>query len=275
MTRAAAVLLVLLAMGCVTRGTHREVVVERDTLAEERDRLAERVRLLEASNTSLSAERIRLLDELEDLRQEQGQLESSVKALRREQVALEQSLKEREATLSELSRLKSTYEALVTDLETEVAAGQIEIEQLREGLRLNVSDEILFPSGSSELSAQGREVLQRVARQLVEIQHYVEVQGHTDDVPIRGVLAQRFPSNWELAGARAARVVRLLEGEGVQPRRLSAVSLGEHHPVAPNTDPQQRARNRRIEIRLIPAPEEAGGGADATPPTGAASPPTP
>ncbi len=250
-------LLLLLAAGCVTRGTHGEVVDERDRLAKERHALTERVRLLEASNTSLSAERIRLIDELEDLRQEQQELETSVQALRRERSVLEDSLKQREQTLAELSRLKGTYEALVSDLEAEVSSGQIQIEQLREGLRLNVSDEILFPSGSAELSGQGRDVLRRVARQLQEVAHRVEVQGHTDDVPIRGSLAQRYATNWELAGARAARVVRLFEEQGIAPARLAAISLGEHHPVTPNTDAASRARNRRIEIRLIPPPPSA------------------
>jgi chemotaxis protein MotB len=106
----------------------------------------------------------------------------------------------------------------------------------------------------------------------------VLVQGHTDDVAIRGALAQRFPTNWELAAARAARVVRALEAGGVDPARLAAVSLGEHHPVVPNDTPEGRAENRRIEIRLIPPPgarPDVEAPAGFTAPAGSAAPPAP
>jgi chemotaxis protein MotB len=148
--------------------------------------------------------------------------------------------------------MQSTYDELVSDLESEVSAGQIEIQRLREGLRLNVSDEVLFASGSAELDARGQEVLVKVAAQLVPLKDAIHVRGHTDDRKIGGTLAQRFPTNWELAAARAARVVRLLESKGVSPKRLSAISLGPNDPVAPNTSPENRARNRRIEILLVP-----------------------
>jgi chemotaxis protein MotB len=62
----------------------------------------------------------------------------------------------------------------------------------------------------------------------------------------------RYPTNWELAAARATGVVRWLEKQGVNPTRLTGVSFGEHHPVAPNDTPEGRAQNRRIEVRLLP-----------------------
>ena len=148
--------------------------------------------------------------------------------------------------------MQSTYDELVTDLESEVSSGQIEIQRLRDGLRLNVSDDVLFASGSAELDQIGREVLVKVAGRLKELGDFIEVRGHTDDRRIRGNLAKRFPSNWELAAARAARVVRLLEQQGVPGDRLAAVSLGPNDPIATNDSPENRARNRRIEIRLEP-----------------------
>jgi chemotaxis protein MotB len=69
---------------------------------------------------------------------------------------------------------------------------------------------------------------------------------------VEPIHTERFASNWDLAAARATEVVRLFEREGVPPARLSAVSYGPAHPVAPNTSPECRARNRRIEIRLAP-----------------------
>ena len=76
--------------------------------------------------------------------------------------------------------------------------------------------------------------------------------GFTDNIPIRGSLTKKFPTNWELAGARAASVVRLLEKEGVDKLKLTAVSYGENQPVASNDTPEGRSQNRRIEIRMRP-----------------------
>ena len=81
------------------------------------------------------------------------------------------------------------------------------------------------------------------------IPHTIMVEGHTDNVPIH---SQRFPTNWELAGGRATRVVRILEERGVPPERLVAISRGETTPRASNATPEGRARNRRIEITLQP-----------------------
>ncbi|MDX1649075.1 MAG: OmpA family protein [Myxococcota bacterium] len=266
--------LLLLGTGCVTRGTHREVVAERDAARAEAARLAERLQLLEASNESLSAERVELIGAVEDLRQAREALAEELEALRAEREALEESLARRERELaaqrSEVSELRGTYDALVQDLETEVASGRIQIEQLREGIRVNLAQEILFPLGSAELGAEGRDVLGRVARRLAEVPNPIEVRGHTDDLPIHGRLAARYPSNWELGGARAARVVRLLAQEGIAPDRLQAVSFADTRPVASNATPEGRARNRRIEIRLLPLPDEV-----APPPEEAGSAPTP
>jgi chemotaxis protein MotB len=249
---------VLLATpACVTRGTHREVVAERDQLLEENQALADRVKLLGASTESLSAERVRLMDEMEDLRATRDGLESNVQKLERTEEILSSTLRDREAKLAstqkEIQDLRGTYEGLVEDLEQELADGHIQIEQLREGIRLNLTQDVLFPSGSAQLNDSGVAVLRKVASRVESVPHRVEVQGHTDDVPVSGRLAKRFPSNWELAGARAGGVVRVLAGAGIPETRLTAVSFGEFMPVASNETDEGRALNRRIEIRLIPA----------------------
>jgi len=245
--------LALLALGCVTQGTHGEVVDERDSLLTERARLQERVRRLEASSESLGAERVALIDEMEDLRQDQEALKIDIARLRRAEADLSASLATSEAELAqrrqEVTSLQSTYEGLVQDLESEVASGQIEIEQLREGLRVNLTQDVLFASGSAEVGATGRRVLAKVSERVRDLPHRVVVQGHTDDVPIA---SPRYPSNWELAGARASRVVRLLADGGVDPGRLVSTSFGEYAPRDTNETDAGRARNRRIEITLQP-----------------------
>lgn len=238
--------LAALASGCVTRGTHNEVVSERD-------RLQQRVQQLERSTESLGAERAKLIDELEDLRLAKEQLDKDVHRLRQIEADLSTNLAAREAELAErtaeVEKLRGTYDGLVSDLEAEVAAGQIEIQQLREGLRLNLTQDVLFSSGSPEVNPSGRQVLAKVAERVKNIPHTIMVEGHTDNVPIH---SERFPTNWELAAARATRVVRILEEDGIAPERLSAISRGETTPRASNATPEGRARNRRIEITLQP-----------------------
>jgi chemotaxis protein MotB len=252
--------------GCVTRGAHREVVEERDHYRDQSARRLARIDLLETSNAALSEERLALIDEIEDLRQAREALEEKTDELERLRGELETNLQESQSEVDryteEVEQLRQTYGELVTDLESEVAAGRIEIERLREGLRLNLAQEILFAPGSAELSQRGRKVIGKVAERLATASQRIEVQGHTDDVGISGSLAQRYPSNWELAGARAASVVRLLAEHGVPPDRMSAVSFGQHRAVASNDTPEGRARNRRIEIRLLPAEEPAAAAAD-------------
>ena len=250
-------LLVALACGCVTKGSFETLRAERDELRSQQTALESRVAKLAASNASLDAERLRLIDEMEDMREAQGSLVSRVDRLKQSEERLSRDLAAREAELAkretEFAKLRGTYDGLVADLEEEVASGQIEIEHLREGLRLNLSQAILFPSGSARLNARGVAVLRKVAERLRSLPNAVEVQGHTDDVAVRA--SAPFPSNWELAAARSAEVVRLFEGSGVGSDRLTVVSFGEHAPIASNATPEGRAKNRRIEIRLKPASE--------------------
>lgn len=245
-----------LASGCVSAGAHREVSDERDQLRRQVDELSRQVEILESAATSLDDERVQALDRLEDLRVERERLEAEVARLEQAEAELGETRAALEAREAEVERLRGTYDGLVEDLESEVARGQIEIQQLREGLQLNVSQEILFPSGSAELNDGGREVLRKVAARLSELPHLIEVRGHSDNLRITGSLARRYPTNWELAGARAARVVRLLESNGVSGERLKAVSKAEFEPIGDNRTPEGRSANRRIEIRLHPADSE-------------------
>jgi len=259
----AASLLLLVSSGCVTRGTHNEIVSERDGLTRQKSLLQQKVRNLEASNAALEEELGATLEQYEDLSLEREGLSKRVEHLEVTETVLSEELGTKTKTLEETSaalaaarlevaRLGQTYDSLVNDLEAEVSSGQIEIEQLREGIRLNLKDDILFASGSAELDPIGQKVLQKVIDQLLTMNHMIEVQGHTDDRKISRRLAKRFPSNWDLAAARAARVVRLMETSGVEGERLSATAYASFRPVAGNDTPEDRSLNRRIEIRLIP-----------------------
>jgi len=251
----ALVALTILGAGCVNPVTYRHVVEERDALRAQKEHLEE-------SMASVEAERESLTDQLEDLRIQKEELERERTRLARRSAELQADLRTR--TNGEPGRgggaeaPTGTYEGLVKELETEVSSGQVEIERVGQGLRLNLSEDVLFPSGSADLSPDGRAVIAKVAEQVKDENDRVQVQGHTDSIPIAESLTSRFPSNWELGGARAAAVVRTLQESGVAGDRLTAVSYAEFAPVAPNDTPEGRAQNRRIEIRLLPIEPGAG-----------------
>lgn len=249
------VLLLPLFLGCVVlqstydkEVTRRKQLVERLELAEAQvEELAHRVAELERTGeslklerSSLSEERVQLLNELEDLRLGNEGL--------RQQLDEEKSVrKRREAEIADIS---GTYRSLVEELEQELETGQVEIQRLRGQLQVRAVDRILFDSGSTQIKEEGRVVLSKVAAKLRDLSGYrIRVDGHTDDVPIA---TAHFPSNWELSAARAARVVRFLVEQGVDPAVLSATGFGEHQLLVPNDNPEHRARNRRIEIVLVP-----------------------
>ena len=258
-------------LGCVTRSTYEAAVAERDALAGrierlqiERDSFEEQYIAAQESYEDERVTRTELASDLEKTQKRATRLDRDLEAERQAREAAAAALAAREA---QLAKMQSTYDELVGDLESEVSAGQIEIQRLREGIRLNVDDDVLFASGSAELDAVGRDVLERVADRLKGLDDFIEVRGHTDDRPIRGNLARRYPSNWELAGARAARVVRLLEERGIPGDRLAVVSRGPNDPRASNDTAEGRARNRRIEIRLEPRSAGVGREDKAAPPS--------
>ena len=163
--------------------------------------------------------------------------------------------------LETMQKAKATdkVQQMITEtVEKVVRSEGVTVTRLDERLRIMVPDTLLFSSGSAEISQEGQRIILAVARRLAAIVGPVEVQGHTDDRPIRGKLAGHFPTNWELSAARATAVVRLMEEEGgIKSERLSGAGLSMHRPVASNATEQGRARNRRIEIVVTP---EAGAG---------------
>ena len=122
-------------------------------------------------------------------------------------------------------------------------------------LTVNLMDKLLFDSGRADIKKEGREVLDKIAKNLLNKypERAIRVEGHTDNVPIGGELKNRFPTNWELSNARATSAVRYLQDHGgVDAKRLTAVGYSQYHPIASNDTPEGRAKNRRIEIILAP-----------------------
>jgi chemotaxis protein MotB len=204
--------------------------------------------LLQAKSDTLSKHIVDLRDHVADLKEENEDLRQNVEALQSEAEAL--ALQRQE----EMEEMRGTYEDLLEDMKAEIEKGEITITQLRGKLKVNMVDEILFDSGKTTIKPQGVEVLKRLGNILVTAKdRAINIQGHTDNVPIGAELGKRYPSNWELSAARATTVARYLqEKTGIDPGLLSATGYGEYQPVAPNETEEGRAKNRRIEIVLVP-----------------------
>jgi chemotaxis protein MotB len=155
-------------------------------------------------------------------------------------------------TDKEVMQLELTQEQLVDDVARWAAIGAVKMELLASGLHLVLPNDVLFRTGAAELKPEGRQLVDELVVELKKVPYQIVVIGHTDNVPIGPALAKRYPSNWELAGARSASVVRVMVDEGISPQQLVALSLGDTRPLVANDTEEGRAHNRRIEVRLRP-----------------------
>ncbi len=122
---------------------------------------------------------------------------------------------------------------------------------------IGMASDVLFSSGSAELSAGGLSNVTEVARLLARrSDRDFQVEGHTDDDPIS---SDEFPSNWHLGAARALTVAQVLVSNGLQGEQVSAATFGEFRPVASNGSASGKTQNRRIEIVLLPDLSELPG----------------
>lgn len=123
-------------------------------------------------------------------------------------------------------------------------------------VELVIDDALLFGTAEVELTRAGRELLQRLTPTLEATTGTIFIEGHTDDRPIA---TERFPSNWELAAARANAVLHQLADRGIEAARLRSVAFADTLPVADNGSEEGRGRNRRVSL-MIRMPEAGAPG---------------
>ncbi len=182
---------------------------------------------------------------------EVGKLTQGGEALAAEKERLE---KERAAKEAEIARLTQTQEDLTKSLQAQITKGDIKIKQVRDRLTINMVEKVLFDSGQAQVKPAGLSVLKQVGDVLKNVNDkQIRIEGHTDNVPIKGKLKAKFPTNWELSTARATNVVRYFtEQGGVNSASFEAVGYADTKPVASNDTVEGRSENRRIEIVLFP-----------------------
>jgi chemotaxis protein MotB len=244
------------ATGCASTGKTDEALQEWDRLESQNQALQERMTLLEERLVACNSQR---LDSSAVIQFQGAMIEAKARVIesQKDRLSSQQSVIREQAQVinsqAEAVQIVSrTYNLMLNAFRPELGAGTVTMNVENGILRMNLSSEILFPSGSAELSGSGAELVAKVAKGLEQIPYQVVVAGHTDNVPIGGKLAERYATNWDLAAARAVSVIRKLEATGIQGRRLVAGSFGQYGPVASNDTAEGRAKNRRIEFRIVP-----------------------
>lgn len=213
------------------------VTGQRDKAAGDKEDLD---RILQSKSDSLS-------QAIFELRRKVADLDAENAKLKAENAGLAKAREE------QVQKVSSTYESLLEKMKSEISKGQVTISELKGKLTVNMVDSILFDSGKAEVKKGGLDILGKVISILKDVKDKsIRIEGHTDDVQIAGLLAKRYPTNWELSAARAINVARHLQDQGIDPGQLSAVAYGEWKPVATNDTAEGKAKNRRIEIILVP-----------------------
>lgn len=117
------------------------------------------------------------------------------------------------------------------------------------GLVVSLNDTLFFDTGRAEVKLESQKKLIEIAKILNQLNNYMRVEGHTDNVPIRN---DQFSSNWQLSCARASNVTELLiNSANIPPQKLSAVGYGEYRPIADNSTEDGKAKNRRVNIIIV------------------------
>ncbi len=251
------VLIAFVITGCgISKEKYLKSQEDVQVLAKDKQYLSTRVAQLEQNNKSL-------LEDLNATKDEQAKMLNDI-------AEQKQILEEEKADVArqkelEITKVKETYDKLMTDLNKEVQMGEVKVTQLRNKLSVNLVEKILFNSGEAEIKKGGLEVLTKVGEILKTVEgKEIRIEGHTDNIPIGTQLKSKYPSNWHLSTVRAINVAVYLQyGVGVSPEILSVAGYSSYRPIADNNSAEGRAQNRRIEIVLVPmdiervVPEEA------------------
>jgi chemotaxis protein MotB len=250
-TAFAAALAALTAAGCgIDENVYNAAVKDRDaqkqkladTQAElDKERAAHQkdADKLAAATKKLSA----LGQDVSRLETERGNLGGELEQAQKRMEELRKAQAQAEARAAQFRKLVTQFKAL-TD------AGKLQVEIRENRMIVRLGDKILFDPGKTDLKPEGKDALTQVTAVLKDLPNRnFQVAGHTDNVPIK---SKKFRSNWDLSTARAVEVLNYMVGAGMEAKRVSAAGYADQSPVAPNDTPDNMAKNRRIEITLVP-----------------------
>ncbi len=237
-----------LLAACVTQGTYDLLKAEHETTTAKLNK--------ELGDTKAALEKekqkVRDLDAREkELASKLAELEAAYGKSKTDKSALESALAELRKRKEETEARVAEFKTLLDKFKTLIDAGKLKV-RMREGrMVVELATDILFPSGSANLSKEGKAAIVEVSGLLQGIGgRKFQIEGHTDNVPLSG--KGGWKTNWELASARALTVLHTMTEAGLPAERISAASYGDSMPAVPNDSPANKAANRRIEIVLVP-----------------------
>jgi chemotaxis protein MotB len=149
--------------------------------------------------------------------------------------------------------MKKVAKNVLQAMQPLIQNGQVRVTQSPRGITVEINASVLFKSGEAVLQPQSTEALAAVAEVLRQVDNPIQVEGHTDNIPIKSL---NFPSNWELSSSRAGSVVRLFTERGVPAARMVAIGYADNRPVDTNATLDGRSRNRRVNVLIL---NEVGG----------------
>ena len=248
-----------LGSGCgVDENLYNAAVKDRDS---QKQKLAETQTALETEKAQHRKEvdardaRVAVLTKkLESLGQDVSRLETERGTLGGELEGAKKRMEELRKAQAQAEERAAQFRKLVSQFKQLTDAGKLQVELRENRMIVRLGDQILFDPGKTELKKEGEDALRQVTDVLKAIPNRnFQVAGHTDNVPIK---TEQYPSNWELASARALTVVRAMTDSGLAANRVSAASFADTKPAAPNDTAEGKAQNRRIEIVLMPNLDE-------------------
>ncbi len=171
-----------------------------------------------------------------------GKTSTSTQISKKDELSL---IKLKPINSNQTKTLDDINDELTKNLKSLIKDESVNITQYDDRISVEMDASIIYISGSSNLEIDAIPILQNLARILAPLPNKVEVEGHTDNIPIHNVF---YPTNWELSAARSARVVNLFANSGVNPKRLAAIGFGEFRPLTSNTTKSGRKKNRRVNV---------------------------
>jgi chemotaxis protein MotB len=243
------------AAGCgVNEDLYNSTVKDRDAqkakLAETQSQLDQEKAQHKKDVATRDARVTVLSDKLTALGQDVSRLETETGNKTGELAAAQKRIEELNKAKAQAEARASQFRKLVTQFKALTDAGKLQVEIRENRMIVRLGDKILFDPGKTDLKPEGKDALTQVTAVLKSLPNRnFQVAGHTDNVPIK---SKKFRSNWDLSTARAVEVTNFMISAGMEPKRLSAAGYADQSPVGPNDTPENMAKNRRIEITLVP-----------------------
>ena len=214
-------------------------------------KLQEQVEAAREALESLSSEKSEASARIEQLHKHMNERGRNLEQV---QARLMHEEKMRKDIEDSMKRMERTYTELVDQFKVEMDSKEATIKSLKKKLAVTFVQDVLFRTGETAISSDGKKTLKKIGTILKRNgSDKIIVRGHSDAVVIAKENRLRFPSNWELSAARAAAVVRYFQhAAGINPRRMEVVGASFYQPAVGNDTPEDRARNRRVEIFITP-----------------------